>query len=70
MGTTVREVVEDGGYPEEFLGDGDTEVRILSSPDLLHIIVCGDPNRNRVMVLEGGHTRPTTKFVRVGGMRT
>lgn len=38
---------------------------MLSSPDLLHIIVCGDPHRNRVMVMEGGHTQPTTKAVRL-----
>ena len=59
--TTVRERVEAGLLPEEFLGQSDDEVRVLSSPDLLHIVVCGDPHRNRVMVLEGGHTRPTTR---------
>jgi hypothetical protein len=59
--TTVRERVEAGLLPEEFLGQTGDEVRILSSPDLLHVVVCGDPHRNRVMVLEGGHTRPTTR---------
>jgi len=29
----------------------------------MNVVVCGDPNRNRIMVLEGGHTRPTTKEV-------
>ena len=59
--TTVRERVEAGVLPEEFLGKPDDEVRVLSSPDILHVVVCGDPHRNRVMVLEGGHTRPTTR---------
>ncbi|HEX6066964.1 MAG TPA: hypothetical protein VFZ04_22165 [Longimicrobiales bacterium] len=59
--TTVRERVEAGVLPEEFLGRPGDEVRILSSPDILHVVVCGDPHRNRVMVLEGGHTRPTTR---------
>jgi len=65
MGRTLREMVEAGSYPTEFLGAPDNMVRVLSSPDLLHIVVCGDINRNRVMVLEGGHTRPTTKEIRL-----
>ncbi len=65
LGRTVREMVEAGGYPKEFLGGPDDMVRILASPDILHIVICGDPNRNRVMVLEGGHTRPTTKQIRL-----
>jgi len=59
--TTVRARVEAGLLPGEFLGKPDDRVRIVSSPDIVHIVVCGDPHRNRVMVLEGGHTRPTTK---------
>ena len=61
--TTARERVEAGVFPDEFLGAPDALVRVLSSAEVLHIVVCGDPNRNRVMVLEGGHTRPTTKEV-------
>ena len=61
--TTARERVESGVFSEEFLGPADGLVRVLSSAEVLHIVVCGDPNRNRVMVLEGGHTRPTTKEV-------
>lgn len=63
MRTTLRERVEAGIYPQEFLGAPDDSVQLLSSPDLLHIIVCGDPHRNRMMVLEGGHTRPTTRRI-------
>jgi hypothetical protein len=63
MRTTVRAQVEAGVYPPEFLGGPDDTVRILSGPDILHIVVCGDPNRNRVMVLEGAHTRPTIKQI-------
>jgi hypothetical protein len=65
MRTTVREKVREGMYPNEFLGKPDDMVRILSKPDILHIVVCGDTNRNRVMVLEGGHTRPTAKPVKL-----
>ena len=62
--TTVRARVEAGLLPEAFLGAPDDRVRILSSPDIVHIVVCGDPYRNRIMVLEGGHTRPTTRLIR------
>ncbi len=65
MLTTARERAEAGVFPKEFMGQPDDIVRILSSPDVLSVVVCGDPHRNRVMVLEGGHTRPTTKQVKL-----
>ena len=61
MRTTARERAQAGVFPQEFMGAPDDIVRVLSSPDVLHVMVCGDPHRNRVMVLEGGHTQPTTK---------
>ncbi len=64
MRMSLKERVEEGALPPEFLGKPDDIVRVLSSPDILHIVVCGDPNRNRIMVLEGGHTLPTTKKIR------
>lgn len=63
--TSCRAKVEAGVFPPEFAGSPDDQVRVLSSPDILHIIVCGDPHRNRVMVMEGGHTQPTTREVRL-----
>ena len=62
-GITARERVDEGVFPREFAGAPDDLVRILSSPDILHIVVCGDPHRNRLMVMEGGHTQPTTKAI-------
>ena len=64
MRMSLKERVEEGVFPKEFLGKPDDIVRVLSSPDILHIVVCGDPHRNRIMVLEGGHTLPTTKLIR------
>jgi hypothetical protein len=63
MRTTARERAEAGVYPEEFAGAPTDLVRVLSSPDVVHVIVCGDPHRNRVMVMEGGHTQPTTREI-------
>ena len=60
-GQSARERVAEGVFPPEFAGAPDDSVRLLSSADILHIVVCGDPHRNRVMVLEGGHTYPTTR---------
>lgn len=62
-GITARERVAEGVFPKEFAGAPDDIVRILSGPDILNIIVCGDPYRNRLMVMEGGHTMPTTKVI-------
>jgi hypothetical protein len=61
--TTARERAEAGIYPKAFMGAPDDIVHVLSSPDVLSVVVCGDPHRNRIMVLEGGHTRPTTKRI-------
>ena len=38
-------------------------MRVIPSPDYINIVVCGDPNRNRVMVLWGGYVNPVTKKV-------
>jgi len=65
MRTNARKQVEAGVLPPEFAGAAGDMVKVLSSPDVLHMIVCGDPNRNRVMVMEGGHTQPTTRRVRL-----
>ena len=63
--TTARRQVEAGVLPPEFAGAPGDMVRVLASPDILHIVVCGDPHRNRIMVMEGGHTQPTTKPIRL-----
>jgi hypothetical protein len=63
MRTTARAQAEAGVFPKEFMGAPDDIVRVLSGPELLSVVVCGDPHRNRVMVMEGGHTRPTTKAI-------
>jgi hypothetical protein len=63
--TSAHEQVDAGVLPPEFAGSPDDLVRVLSGPDIVHIIVCGDPHRNRVMVMEGGHTQPTTKEIRL-----
>lgn len=54
-----------GVFPPEYAGQPDDMVRVLSGPDILHVVVCGDPNRNRLMTLEGGHADPTVKQVQL-----
>jgi hypothetical protein len=43
----------------------DEMLRLIASPDVVHIIVCGDPNRNRLMLFEGGHAIPATRAIRM-----
>jgi len=38
-------------------------VRVLPSPDVINIVVCGDPDRNRAMVLWGGYVSPVTRKI-------
>ena len=51
--------------PQEYLVKPDDLVRVLPSPDVINIVVCGDPDRNRVMVLWGGYVSPVTKKIDV-----
>ena len=53
------------GAAEDRTTKPDEMLRLLSSPDVVHIIVCGDPNRNRLMLFEGGHAIPATRVIRV-----
>ena len=64
-GLTARQKAEAGLLPPEFMGAPDDMVRILKGPEILHIVVCGDPNRNRLMSFEGGHTVPTTREIQL-----
>ena len=57
----IPDMVERGLLPEEYRVQPDDLVRVLPSPDVIDIVVCGDPNRNRVMVLWGGYISPVTK---------
>ncbi len=58
---TIKDAVERGIYPEEYLVGPDERIRVLPSPDVINIVVCGDPNRNRAMVLWGGYVNPVTR---------
>jgi hypothetical protein len=58
---TIRDAVERGIYPQEYLVNPEDPVRVLPTPDVINIVVCGDPHRNRVMVLWGGYVNPVTK---------
>ena len=62
---TIRDAVERGIYPEEYLVKQDDAVRVLPGPEVINIVVCGDPHRNRVMVLWGGYVNPVTKKIRI-----
>lgn len=57
------DMVERGLLPKEYLVKPDELVRVLPSPDVIHIAVCGDPDRNRLMVLWGGYIKPVTKKI-------
>jgi hypothetical protein len=60
-GFTIRDAVEKGIYPGEYLVKPDDLVRVVPSADVINIVVCGDPHRNRVMVLWGGYVSPVTR---------
>jgi len=59
--STSKERVQSGLFSEDYLVEPRQRVRVLSSPDIVHIVVCGDPNRNRIMTLWSGYVQPVTK---------
>jgi hypothetical protein len=60
---TIPDAVARGLYPEEYLGQKEGLLRVLPGPEVINIVVCGDPHRNRVMVLWGGYVNPVTRKV-------
>jgi hypothetical protein len=62
---TVTQKVDAGIYPEEYLVKPDDMIRVLPGPELIHIAVCGDPDRNRLMTLWGGYVHPTTREIQL-----
>jgi hypothetical protein len=58
---TIPDAVERGIYPREYLGKEKELLRVLPGPEVINIVACGDPHRNRVMVLWGGYVNPVTK---------
>jgi len=63
----IPDMVERGLMPKEYLVKPDDLVRVLPSPDVINIVVCGDPDRNRAMVLWGGYVSPVTKKIEMPG---
>jgi hypothetical protein len=59
----IPDMVERGLLPEEYLVKPDDLVRVLPGPDVINIVVCGDPDRNRAMVLWGGYVSPVTRKI-------
>jgi hypothetical protein len=57
----IPDMVERGLLPKEYLVKPDELVRVLPNPDVINIVVCGDPDRNRLMVLWGGYVKSVTK---------
>ena len=60
---SVREKVERGLLPKEYLVEPDRMVRLLSSPDIVSIVVCGDPGRNRVMGFDAAYVQPSIREI-------
>lgn len=55
------DMIERGLLPKEYLVGENDLVRVLPSADVINIVVCGDPDRNRLMVLWGGYIKPVSK---------
>ena len=59
----IPDMLERGLSPKEYLVEPDELVRVLPNPDVINIVVCADPDRNRAMVLWGGYVNPVTKKI-------
>jgi hypothetical protein len=59
----IPDMVARGLLPKEYLVNENDLVRVLPSPDVINIVVCGDPDRNRAMVLWGGYVSPVTRKI-------
>lgn len=64
---TIRGLIEIGwDTPKEWADlEPDVAVPAMAYPNLTHIVVCGDPNRNKAMALYTCYNNPTTKEVKL-----
>jgi hypothetical protein len=64
---TIKGLIEKGAsIPRDWgeLGPKDT-VPVLGYPGVVHIAVCGDPSRNKVLALHTAYNRPVTKKIKL-----
>jgi hypothetical protein len=68
-GMTIAQQVERGELPKEWLklGPLDDAGPLLSSPDLIHIFVCGDRTRNKGQAGYSWYNTAQTKAIRLPG---
>jgi hypothetical protein len=67
FGTTIQESFEMGrDTPRDWIAlEPHDTVPVMAYPGLIHIVVCGDLNRNKAMALHGLYSRPTTKEIKL-----
>jgi hypothetical protein len=64
---SVHSKVQAGEAPAWFDKDLDEQIPVLTSPDVIHIIVCGDKTRNKTMALYVSYPKPTMKEIKLTG---
>ena len=62
---TIRGLIDVGwNTPRQWAERSPSDsVPALGYPDMVHIVVCGDPTRNKAMTLSGAYTRPAIKEI-------
>ena len=63
---TIRGLIDVGWNTPKQWADlsPDTSVPALGYPNMVHIVVCGDPTRNKAMTLSGAYNRPTIREIK------
>ena len=66
-GHTIRSCIEDGwGTPKEWADlEPNVMVPVMIYPEVIHILVCGTRDRNKVMAFYGNYNRPSIKEIKL-----
>lgn len=62
---TIHSLAAAGTIPKSFDVGPDEMIPAVVSPDVIHIVVCGNPGRNRCMMLLSYYTNPVTKEIKL-----
>ncbi|MBI2906704.1 MAG: hypothetical protein HYX92_03490 [Chloroflexi bacterium] len=63
FGLTIHDLVKEGTLPEWFDVAPDETIPLFASVEPIDVVVCGDPNKDKLMSLWANYNRPVTRKI-------
>jgi hypothetical protein len=62
---TVHKMATEGKIPREWDRGPDDRIPFIRSPKMLHVVVCGSPQRNRNLIIRANYCTPVTREIKL-----